>query len=387
MLDVVVIGAGPAGSMLARILGDRGYEVALIEQHAVPGDEVNCSGIIGVEAFQRYELPKEHILRSIDSFRFHAPGGATLDYVHPQPLAFAVNRARFDAAMSAKATAAGAVLKTRTRVDEVRVGREHVTISANRGACVLTSRFVVVATGAGSRLTEQIGLRPPRRYVLGAQVECETVPLTDRVEVHLGQEIAPSNFGWVIPLDQGRAKVGLLCEEEASFALRRFMKGPVLSDRIRHQGRMRVSLLPVDLIRRSHSNRALVVGEAAGQMKTITCGGIYYALLAAEIAADVLHEALQANASGSTALAPYETRWRGLLETELRMGLRMRSLFTRMNDKTIDKLFDVAGQDGLMDLIRSTANFDWHSDLVKAVLHHTLVQAALRPVAYRRLLF
>ena len=73
MYDVAVIGAGPSGSMVARLLGERGYSVALLEEHAQPGDPVNCSGIIGTEAFSRYDLPSDQILRDIDTFRFIRP--------------------------------------------------------------------------------------------------------------------------------------------------------------------------------------------------------------------------------------------------------------------------------------------------------------------------
>ena len=80
MFDVAVIGAGPSGSMLSRLLADKGHSVALLEEHEQPGHPVNCSGIIGLEAFQRFDLPQLPIIREIDSFQFHSPGGSTLYY-------------------------------------------------------------------------------------------------------------------------------------------------------------------------------------------------------------------------------------------------------------------------------------------------------------------
>src|SRR5262245_39305001 len=100
MFDVAIIGAGPSGSMAARLLAERGFNTVLIEEHAQPGDPVNCSGVIGIEAFQRFDLPSEHIIREIDTFRFYSPSGATLQYHHPEPLAYAVNRSSFDVGMA-----------------------------------------------------------------------------------------------------------------------------------------------------------------------------------------------------------------------------------------------------------------------------------------------
>lgn len=383
--DVAVIGAGPAGSMLARLLAEKQYSVALIEEHAQAGDPVNCSGIIGIEAFKRFELPEEHILRTIDSFKFFSPGGASLSYRHQSVLAVAVNRARFDASMASRAVASGAVLMNHSRVNDIRIDPSTVYVTINHKA-ILESRFVVIATGAGSKLTRLIGLGAPQKFTLGAQTECEVRDLED-VEIRFGHSVAPSNFAWIIPLQQNRAKVGLLSDSGATQALRHFIKKATSEGKIAASTNpVQCSLLPLDTIPRSFTDRTLVVGEAAGQIKTITCGGIYYALLAAEIAAEVLDRAFRKDRSDAAFLSTYERRWKKLLGKELKIGLKMRSLFARLSDERLNQLFELAGQDGLMDLIREKANFDWHRDLVMAVLRHSLVRSALDPVGSARLL-
>lgn len=379
MFDVAVIGAGPAGSMFARLMSQKGYRVVLIEEHAQPGDPVNCSGIIGVEAFQHFDLPRENVVREISSFRFFSPGGRAFSYEHPAALAVAVNRSAFDTAMAARAIDSGSTLMTHSRVNDIKIDSSGVYVTINHKN-ILRSRFVVIATGAGSKLPKSIGLGSPQKYTLGAQTECEVEDMND-VEIHFGHRIAPSNFAWVIPLGKGRAKVGLLTDHQASRGLRDFLKSPALREKIvAEPQRLQCSLLPLDTIPRSFTDRTLVIGEAAGQIKTITCGGIYYGLLAAEIGADVLDKALQRGRWDAPFLSAYEKRWKLLLGGELKIGLRMRSFFNRLSDTSIDQLFNLAQDEEIKELIRGKANFDWHRDLVKTIFRRSIFRAALDPV-------
>jgi geranylgeranyl reductase family protein len=387
MFDVAVIGAGPSGSMLSRLLAEQGYSVALLEEHEQPGHPVNCSGIIGFEAFQRYDLPRTPIIREIDSFQFHSPGGATLRYQHPHTLAFAVNRAKFDVCMAEQAVSAGATLMTSSRVNEILIRNDGVDLHINRNSSTLKSKLLVIATGAGSKLIKQVGLGSFQQYVFGAQTECVTISLKD-VEIYFGQDISPFNFAWIIPLEMGRAKIGLICERNATDSLKRFIANAEQAGKV-FPGNTAIqnSLLPLNTIQRSYTNRTIVVGEAAGQLKTITCGGIYYGLLAAEIGADVLGKALREKNFGANALSMYQHRWKKLLGKELQIGSRLRSTFRNLSDTQIDTLFEIAGKDGLIKLIRERANFDWHYDLISSVFRHSLTRAIFKPITYSRLLF
>ena len=387
MFDVAIIGAGPSGSMAARLLADRGHEVVLLEEHSQPGDPVNCSGIIGVEAFQRFDLPTEPIIRGISNFCFYSPGGVKVNYRHPGFLAYAVNRASFDVKMASLAIKAGAHLKTGARVDRIQIEQNAVHLNLRGQETPVESRFVVIATGAGSRLIQQVGLKGPQKHIVGAQTECPAY-VQDDVEIHFGQSIAPSNFGWVIPLQNGFAKVGLISRKDAAPALRRFLMSSSLENKIQPEScEIQTSILPLDTMPQSYTDRTIVVGEAAGQLKAITCGGIYYGMLAAEIAGDVLDQALKQNQCDAAALSLYERRWRKLLDNELKAGMHVRSAFEKFSDSKIEALFEIAYRDEFMKLIRSKANFDWHRELISVVLRHGLTRAIFQPLRYAKIAF
>jgi digeranylgeranylglycerophospholipid reductase len=386
MFDVAVIGAGPSGSMLSRLLADKGHSVALLEEHEQPGHPVNCSGIIGLEAFQRFDLPQLPIIREIDSFQFHSPGGSTLHYQHPNPLAVAVNRAKFDEQMAMQAVEAGATLMTSSRVNQIVVENDGVHLNINQNSATVKCKLLAIATGAGSKLIKDAGLGSDQQFVFGAQTECETTELKD-VEIFFGQDITPFNFAWIIPLQTHHAKIGLICEKNPTDSLKRFLANAENAGKvIARSANIQNSLLPLTPIKRSYSNRTIVVGEAAGQLKTITCGGIYYGLLAAEIGAEALSAALEKNYFGADALSIYERRWKKLLGKELEIGLCLRSAFKKISDSKIDSLFEIASKNGLMKLIREKANFDWHYDLISAIFRHSLTRAIFEPITYSKLL-
>ena len=126
---------------------------------------------------------------------------------------------------------------------------------------------------------------------------------------------------------------------------------------------IRTSVLPLGFLSKSYADRVVVVGEAAGHLKTTTCGGIYYGMLTGEIAADVIASGLEQDRLDSVTLRAYETRWRDLLQDEIETGLKLRRSFKLMSDWGIERLMSLARREGIASLIREKANFDWHSGL------------------------
>jgi flavin-dependent dehydrogenase len=243
----------------------------------------------------------------------------------------------------------------------------------------LTCRALVVATGAGMPLLKKLGFDEVPETLLGVQTELDFA--AEKVEVHLGREWAPEGFAWVVPLGDGRAKVGLLCDRDGPATLRRFLSRPDVADRIQGQpGPIRCSVLPLGFLPRSYDDRIVVAGEAAGHIKATTCGGIYYGMLTGEIAGDVLDECLVEDRLDAVSLSAYETRWRELLEDEITSGLKLRKSVKLVGDWGVERLMAIARSNGVESLIREKADFDWHRDLIREVFgHRTLGRLLLRP--------
>ena len=128
--------------------------------------------------------------------------------------------------------------------------------------------------------------------------------------------------------------------------------------------------LPLSALPRTYASRLLVVGDAAGLVKPTTGGGIYYSLVSAALAAETLISALRSDRLDADALSVYQQRWRHRLGPEFQAQLALRMLAQRMSDAEIDSLFDLALTDGVMPIVRSTARFNRHRELIWALFRH-----------------
>jgi geranylgeranyl reductase family protein len=380
LLDAAVVGAGPVGSWVAAGLAQAGYEVMLIEEHPQPGLPARCTGIIGEQAFEEFDLPEEVTLRRLFSCRVYGPGESGLRWTAERPLARVTDRPRLDALLAERARRLGAHLLLGRRVKAAVVEPEAVKIELTEPAETLAARVLVLATGARSPLPERLGLGRLPGLVFGAQVEAE-IENAEEVEVYLGRDLVPGSFAWVVPTQATKARLGLTAYSYPREHLRRFLDHPRIRPRLKGlTSEAVVAPIPLGPLPRTAGDRVLVVGEAAGQVKTTTGGGVYYGLLAARIAVAVLTRALKENRLGRETLAAYEMQWRRLLERELEYGLRLRRLARRLDDRALAGFLRLAQHDGLRVLLRSLARFDWHASLIAALLDGPLHRAAEQPI-------
>jgi flavin-dependent dehydrogenase len=280
---------------------------------------------------------------------------------------------RFDQLLAAASVRAGAEVRAGARVRSISVDARQVTITIDDQPPV-HARACVIACGANYRLNRQLGLGVPRAFVQSAQLE-RAFDGPERVEVHLGREVAPSGFAWVVPFTRGGRpfnRLGLMCDTRAAPRFRTFATR--LRTRFALDGEPwpepRLKILPLGPVSKTYGRRVVAVGDAAGLVKPTTGGGIYYGLISGRLAAGTLDGALRENDLGETRLRGYESEWRGRLGAEIRTGLAFRTLVSRINDRAIDALIDLARIDGLIPLLRQTADFNWHRRSALALLRH-----------------
>jgi digeranylgeranylglycerophospholipid reductase len=371
--DVVVIGGGPAGSMTARLLAKRGYDVLLLEEHEVIGTPTHCTGLMGAEAFDEFDLPRNTILGEAGSARFWGAAGQSVAIHSDQMRAVVIDRAQFDLQLATSASHAGVELRRGCRAETVTVHPDDVRIVTNRGES-LVARACVLACGARYRFHRALGLGLPDMFLQSAQLETP-FPTIPEIQVRLGREVAPDGFAWLVPVTrEGRshARIGLMSatrsrERFAAFLTRSCERAGV--DRTDLPA-PRLKMLPLGPVPRTFADRVIAVGDAAGLVKPTTGGGIHYGLLSGSLAAEVLDEALRRDRLKASFLGRYERLWRQRLGQEIRVGLAFRRIAARLSDDSIDEIIELARVNGVIPLLQEHAQFNWHRKAAVALLGH-----------------
>ena len=372
MHDIIIIGSGPAGSYAAYQLAKDGYDVLVLEKNGSLPHPPACTGIIGLEAFEKFNLPRDSVLSEIKDIRLISPSGLSLSFQPDSPLAFAVDRITFDQDLRELALKNGASIRWGSACKEIQIKDTHVNISMSSSETI-KAKTVVVATGFNRRLNESLGLGSPLDYIQGAQTEVKMDGVRE-VEIHVGNSIAPGSFAWIVGLRNGRARIGLTTKNHAPVFLQRFLEGSNMKDKIKERGLILSKPIPLGSLKRTYAERLLVVGEAAGLVKTTTHGGIYYGLISSQLAVETLREAFRSGDFCPRVMGKYERRWKNALDKEIKTGYMLRRFFSCLHDGQIEKFFKIALSDGIMDVVHKKARFDWHSDLIFSLASHSLLK-------------
>ncbi len=370
--DVIVVGAGPIGSYTAYLLAKGGLDVGIFEKNTVIGKDVNCTGIVSVECLKKFDLPGEVILRPVESIKAVAPSGKFLKYQSASPLAYIVNRSLFDNEMNKMAVREGATNYLDARVEEIDISDSafKITSKTEGGAKVFSSRVGVIATGFELMSLHRM-FKKHKSFLFGIQTDAKMEEVDD-VEVYFGEKIAPGSFGWIVPTNCKAAKIGLIVKKNPADFLKKFLQSPLVKDRVTvWDNNVKCSPIPLKRIPKSYAERLVVVGEAAGQVKATTGGGIYFGLLCSEVAASTIMKVFQCGDYSEKAFEEYEITWRKAIEPELKAGSMLRNIFSKLSDCQIDFLMDLAKRDGVLPLIQK-ADFDWHKDLVSYLIRHLI---------------
>jgi digeranylgeranylglycerophospholipid reductase len=387
VLDIAIVGGGPAGLLTAARCAAAGLDVVVFEEHVDVGAPTHCTGIVSFETANLAKIPDELILKRLTRARLRLPGQEPLHFAWGEPNGdqiLVIDRAALDRKLADEARAAGAVVETGARVTAIR--RDAAGIELGLGPHRVRARSGVLACGVSYRFQRQLGLGFPALMVHTAQVEVDAAP-TDLVEVWIGRQIAPDGFSWVVPVARSgrdRLKIGVVARGDAGSYLQKFLAWPGVRARFTAAPDPPIRrLLPLQPLGKTYAETVLVVGDAGGFTKPITGGGIFYSLLTASLAADTLVEAFQAGRFDAGFLGRYQERWQAVLGAELRMAGWLRLLLNRCTDAELARFFRAFASNELREVVRLTARFNWHRSLIRSLTRHPSIAPLLVRLLWR----
>lgn len=345
--EVVVAGGSISGLLCAREVARAGHSVLILEEDSEIGTPEHCGGMVSVSALDELGVVPTRVTldNQIESAEMFSPTGKNFSIDSKSQNVVVVNRRSLDKQIAHQAQNSGAEIRIKTSLKKIKDG-EITTTDEN-----LKCKILVDACGVSSLIhKDRDGILQSAQYEVYADwIEKE------KVQVYLNAEKYPGFFSWIIPTDSGLGKVGAAGRGiNAATALDEFLAG---------KGKhfiVRKIFAPIWIkgpIENFVSKNVVTIGDAAGQTKPTTAGGIYSCGLGAIYAGKAISEFL--NSGNYSDLTDYQDRWLKKFGKEFDNMLLARKLLERLDNKTINKIFDSITPQVIEEVSR-VESFDFH---------------------------
>lgn len=354
--DVLVIGAGPAGSIAAKTAAEKGLDVLLIEKRQEIGDPVRCAEGVSKQYLKKHvEIDKKWICADLKGSRIYAPDGTKIEMAEEiagGEVGYVLERKIFDRALAENAAKAGAEVRVKTRATGLIIEDDFI-----KGARLMHlgkeydvhAKIVIGADGMESKVGRWAGidtsLKPAdietcvQYLVAGIDINQEYC------EFYIGNEIAPGGYVWIFPKGEGKANVGIgiLGSKMGKFKprpvdyLNTFLEKKFPNARIVE---MIFGGVPVSgSIEKTSANGLMLIGDAARQSDPVTGGGILNAMDAGKMAGEAAFAAISAGDVSLEKLEDvYEKRWRATTGHALDLSLIVKNCFIDLTDEDLNSL-------------------------------------------------
>ncbi len=358
VVDVLVVGSGPAGSTAAAYAAMGGAKVMMIERRSRVGIPVRCGEYMpsnGEIVNMFPSLKDEDSLFDIPS-RLKCRETLGIKLVDPKDKVttldmpgYTVDRDAFDKHLADRAVKEGAELAMRCDFEGIEDG------VAKTSDADIAYKVIIGADGPGSRVARSLGLSCNHNPypAVTAQVKGDFEPY---LVMYFG-DIAPGAYSWIIPKD-GRANVGVGCsprfsQEKVTDYFDRFAAKRGFQEHSRVCGKFVPSEGPIPA---TVSGNGMLVGDSAGQVISVNGGGIPLAMIAGRIAGNVAAE----NVGSSQPLQDYETQWREIMYKPLKTAAfnkKLADMFAFRSERSTALCMSLLGKRRLNNLIRCKSLF------------------------------
>ena len=353
--DVVIAGGSISGLLTAREIAKNGNTVLVLEEGFEVGTPDHCGGLVSKTALDDLGItPSQKTFDSIiNSAQIFSPSGKNITINSKNQKVVVVSRRELDKQVAMQAQKFGAEIMVNTNYMKKIDGGAKTSIGD------INCKIIVDCRGVSALLnSDRDGILQSAQYeVYGNWIQ------DGRVEVYIDQKKYPEFFGWVIPSGNGIGKVGV--------AGREINVTKAMNDLLYRKGNssiIRKIYAPIwtkGPIKKFISENIVIVGDAAGQAKPTTAGGIYSCGMGGIIAGNVISKFLETNQISD--LEEYQKKWINKFGKEFEKQTMARKLLRRLDNDSINKLFDQITPD-IVKEISENDDFDFHTSSIIKML-------------------
>ena len=355
MYDAVVAGGSISGLLAAREIAKNGHSVLVLEEGFEVGSPEHCGGLVSKNALK--ELGIEPSPKTFDSeiecAKIFSPEGKEISINSKKQQIVVINRRELDKQASRQARDNGAKISVKTRFLEKNING----VKTSNGD--IECKFFIDCRGV-SRLVN----KDRDGILLTAQYEVYADWIKKgQVEVYFDQEKYPEFFAWIIPSGEGVGKIGVSGKGINTEArIDEFLKSKGDFSTIR---KIFAPIWIKGPIKNFVEDDTLIVGDAAGQAKPTTAGGIFSCGMAGIMAGNAISEALKTG--NSSLLINYEKQWKEKFGKEFEKQNLARKILARLDNNTVNKLFNSITPE-IEEDISNKEDFDFHTSSILRLL-------------------
>ena len=353
--DVVVAGGSVAGLLCAREIASEGFSVLVIEEDYEIGTPEHCGGLVSIAGLEELGIIpfRKTFDHMIESAEITAPNGNSFTINSKKQKVIEISRRELDKQIAFQAQKNGAVIKVRTSFQEltdagVRTNEEEIDC-----------KIFVDARGVSSLIhKDRTGILSSAQYEIYADWIKK-----GKVEVIFDHDKYPGFFAWIIPSNEGKGKVGV--------AGRGINVAERLDEILEDKGNystIRKIFAPIWIkgpIAKFVEGKTVIVGDAAGQAKPTTAGGIFTSGMGGVYAGQAISKFLKTN--NAIDLEEYQKKWMDRFGKEFEKQVLARKILERVDNKTINKLFESITPE-ITKEISEKDDFDFHTSSIIKLL-------------------
>ena len=353
--DVVVAGGSVAGLLSAREISSKGFSVLVIEEDYEIGTPEHCGGLVSIAGLEElgiipFRKTFDHMMESAE---IKSPNGKSFTINSKKQKVVEISRRELDKQIAFQAQKNGTEIKVRTSFQEV----TNTGIRTNEEN--IDCKIFVDARGVSSLIhKDRTGILSSAQYEIYANWIKK-----GKVEVIFDQEKYPGFFAWVIPSNEGKGKVGV--------AGKGINVSDTLNEILKEKGKystIRKIFAPIWIkgpIEKFVDGKTVIVGDAAGQAKPTTAGGIFTSGMGGVFAGQAISKFLKTNEISH--LQEYQKRWTERFGKEFDKQLLARKILERVDNQTINKLFESITPE-ITNEISEKDDFDFHTSSIIKLL-------------------